>query len=71
LSAPEEDRAPILEARQAADIRVALRRTLEQRGDLEQAQAAYREAVPSENVIRPSGAVFLRQRRALRFHYGG
>jgi Flp pilus assembly protein TadD len=48
LSAPEEDPAPVLKARQAADIRVALGRTLEKRGDLEQAQAAYLEALKED-----------------------
>jgi Tfp pilus assembly protein PilF len=48
LSAPDEPRAPILEARQAADIRVALGRTLEQRGDLEQAQETYLEALKQD-----------------------
>jgi Flp pilus assembly protein TadD len=43
--APGEDNAPVLEPRQAADIKVAMGRTLEQSGDLEQAQTVYREAL--------------------------
>jgi Flp pilus assembly protein TadD len=48
LSAPDEVMAPVLEARQAADIQVAMGRTLEQRGDLEQAQAAYLDALKQD-----------------------
>jgi Flp pilus assembly protein TadD len=48
LSAPDEARVPVLEARKAADIQVALGRTLEQGGDLEQAQAAYLEALKQD-----------------------
>jgi Tfp pilus assembly protein PilF len=48
LSPPDEAKAPVLEARQAADIRVAVARTLEQRGDLGQAQEAYLEALKQD-----------------------
>ena len=49
LSPPEEDNArPVLKARQAADIQVAMGRTLEKRGDLERAQAAYLEALKQD-----------------------
>jgi Flp pilus assembly protein TadD len=41
----EENVRPVLKARQAADIKVAMGRTLEKRGDLEGAQAAYLEAL--------------------------
>jgi Tfp pilus assembly protein PilF len=44
----QSELTPTLGARQVADIQVALGRTLEQQGDLEQAQVAYLEALKQD-----------------------
>src|SRR5262245_31005529 len=45
LSVGAAEQGPKLTSRQAADVQVALGRSLEMRGDSEQAMAVYREAV--------------------------
>jgi Flp pilus assembly protein TadD len=46
--APAEEKAPVLKACQAADLKVALGRTLEKRGNQGQAEAVFREALKQD-----------------------